>query len=290
MRRIVLAAAAVAFTWAATARADDKHVCVAASERGQQLRDDGKYRSAREAFASCARPVCPALVQSDCVKWLADLEATSPSVVIIAKDDKGNDLTAVSVTVDGAPLATVLDGRPLVVDPGDHKFRYETHGFPAVDAHVVIHVGEKSRPLGVQFGTPVAPSKPPPTAGGDARAPTSPPPDPTRHTIGWILVGVGAASLVGAGVSFGIRQAALNDAQSLCHGPNLTNCPTNDSALESDGSRGQTASTLATVFTIVGAVGVTSGIVLLATRLGQSSQSRLIITPTLGGASAAWRF
>jgi hypothetical protein len=109
----------------------------------------------------------------------------------------------------------------------------------------------------------------------------------TKRTVAWIAIGVGAASLVGAGVSLGVRQSALSDAQNACGNTSLTNCP---SSVHDDVSRGQTASTLFTVLGIVGAVGLTTGIVLLATSHGHSQQSRLIITPTLGGASAAWRF
>lgn len=149
---------ATATSAAGSAHADDKQQCLTASDQGQSLRDEGKYRRAREAFATCSRSVCPTIVQRDCVKWLADLEATSPSVVVSAKDDKGNDLMAVKVTVDGAPLASTLDGRPVLVDPGEHTFKYETDGFPPVEERVVIHAGEKSRLLSVQFGNPAAPA------------------------------------------------------------------------------------------------------------------------------------
>jgi hypothetical protein len=47
---------------------------------------------------------------------------------------------------------------------------------------------------------------------------------------------------------------------------------------------------MVTVLSIVGVVGLTSGIVLLATSYGHTRQARLVVTPTLGGASAAWSF
>jgi hypothetical protein len=293
MRRVLPAVAVLAAMAGRVtmAQADEKQQCAKASERGQELRDDGKYRSAREAFKSCSRPSCPMLVQSDCIKWLADLDATSPSVVIVAKDGKGSDVTAVTVAVDGAPLTTALDGRPLLVDPGEHEFRYEARGFPAQNARIVIHAGEKSRLLTVQFpasepsaGSPTSVGK----TGGDA--PVGPPEKSALPTIGWISIGVGAAMFVGAGVSYAVRQSALNDAQSLCAGPNYTRCPPNNPQLESDQTRGQTASTLVTVFGILGAVGVIGGLVLLTTSQVHASQSRLVIAPTLGGAYAAWLF
>jgi hypothetical protein len=162
MRRasVLLAVVAAAALSTGGVRADDKQQCLAASDQGQQLRDDGKYQRAREAFAACARNACPALVRRDCMKWLADLEQASPSIVVGAKDDKGGDLVDVTVLVDGVPLVTKLDGKPTPVDPGAHVLRFETTGYPRVEQHVIVRAGEKSRLLVVQFGTPAPPATP----------------------------------------------------------------------------------------------------------------------------------
>lgn len=296
MRRVVLAvgAAVLGATWTTPSPADDRHLCLTSAEQGQQLRDDGKYAKAREAFGRCARSSCPALVQSDCEKWLAELEAASPSVVVIAKDDKGADLSAVKVTVDGAVLTTSLDGRPLAVDPGAHEFNFEASGLVPFDEHVVIHAGEKGRSLSVQFRSTNA-SVP----GSSPSAPTGPAtpsvPEATNdpgegwRTAGWISVGVGAVSLIASGVSFGVRQAALDDAQNRC-GSGYTGCPPNDAAVSSDSSRGKTASTLVTVFGIVGAVGIAGGLALVFTHPAHPQQARIIVSPSLGGATATWSF
>jgi len=137
--------------------ASEKAACISASDEGQQLRDDGKYTRAREAFERCARESCPVLLRVDCVHWLLDLDQSSASVVINAKDDKGNDLVDVTVTVDGQVLASKLDGKPLPVDPGAHLFRYEAAGFPPMEEHAVIHAAEKNRALNVRFGAAIAP-------------------------------------------------------------------------------------------------------------------------------------
>jgi hypothetical protein len=44
---------------------------------------------------------------------MADLERAQPTVVFDVKDDAGNDLTDVKVTVDGNPLADKLTGTAL---------------------------------------------------------------------------------------------------------------------------------------------------------------------------------
>jgi hypothetical protein len=137
------------------ARAQTKE-CVNASDQGQQLRDQGKYRQARDQFAICARDACPPLIRRDCGQWLSDLNQMWPTVVVRAKDDRENDLIDVKVTVDGAPLVAALNGEPLRVDPGQHVFRYETANFPASEEKVLIVAGEKNRLLKTQFGSPSA--------------------------------------------------------------------------------------------------------------------------------------
>jgi hypothetical protein len=214
-----LASLAVAALSAAPSRAaDEKQQCLASSDQGQSLRDDGKYRRAREAFSACARDVCPTIVRRDCMKWLADLEQSSPSVVIGAKDETGTDLVAVSVLVDGASLATRLDGKPLVVDPGEHVFRFEVTGYQAVEQHVVVHAGEKSRLIAVQFAHATTPA----TSG-----PAHPTPTPPReadsasdHAQGaqatrasaWVFAGL---SVVGFGTEAYFGFSGLGDRSHL---------------------------------------------------------------------------
>jgi hypothetical protein len=194
---------------------DEKQQCLAASDEGQQLRDDGGYRRARDAFASCARDVCPGLVRDDCMKWLAELDQSIPSVVVGAKDPAGSDLVDVAVLVDGALLAPKLDGKPIQVDPGAHLLRFETAGYPAVELHVVVRAGEKSRLLAVQFGTPTpllspmtptASPVPSLSAGDDAPRPHGP------RTSAWIFGGIAAAAF-GTEAYFGLR--GLSDRSAL---------------------------------------------------------------------------
>jgi hypothetical protein len=188
--RACLAAAVFASAWASSraraAEPDEKTQCISASDEGQQLRDDGKFKLAGDAFARCSRKTCPGLVRQGCAQWLVDLEAKVPSVVISAKDDKGNDLVDVRVTVDGADFTAKLDGLPAVVDGGDHVFRYEAAGFAPVEEHLVIRAGEKNRVLNVLFipnPTPLLP------------APANPPAEGTHPPLtAWIFAGVAVAA------------------------------------------------------------------------------------------------
>jgi hypothetical protein len=151
---LAVLALTLASTLARAADLKEKEACVAAADQGQQLRDDGKYRQAHEAFMQCARPSCPKLVRGDCGGWLLDLEQRASTVVVGARDSTGKDLVQVKVTLDGEPLTETLDGKPMPVDPGEHVFRYEAPGFPAVDQRIVIKAGEKNRVLNVRFSAP----------------------------------------------------------------------------------------------------------------------------------------
>jgi hypothetical protein len=198
----LLATCLVLVLWTAGAGAEDeKHQCISASDQGQQLRDDGKYRLAREAFARCARETCPIPVRQDCVHWLLEVDQSSATIVVNAKDQRGNDLADVTVSVDGTPLATKLDGKPVTVDPGEHTLRFEAPGFAAVDEHLVIHAAEKNRSVNVRLtsNVPPAPGTEPGSGGGHPGAnevgevPTTAQVRAPRP-LGWVFAGVAAAA------------------------------------------------------------------------------------------------
>ena len=145
-----LVVALLALLPASRAYADDtKSACIAASEDGQRERQEGRLLRARELFVTCSRAECPALVRTDCAGWTGELVQTLPSVVFAARDEGGGDLVRVRVWSDGALLTEGLDGKPVDVDPGDHRFRFEADGFVPAETHAVLRVGEKNRPVAV---------------------------------------------------------------------------------------------------------------------------------------------
>jgi hypothetical protein len=145
--------------WAAGSAeaADEVPACVHAYEQAQALKADGKLLHAREQLLVCARGACPALVKHDCVAWLEEIEPRIPSVVLAARDPSGVDLTDVTVTVDGEPLARRLDGNELPIEPGLHRFALRAGDGRTVERDVLVRVGEKTRPLTFTFGPAPAP-------------------------------------------------------------------------------------------------------------------------------------
>ena len=157
-----------------TAAADDTSVCIAASEAGQSLRDKQALLEAREKFATCSRDVCPRPIRADCMQQRDAVEAAMPSVVLRAKDTRGEDAIDVKVFCDGAVLATQLDGRARPVNPGAHVFRFEIQGVPPFERKVVVGEGEKNRLVVGDAPRETPPSNPSATPNDKATTPTSP--------------------------------------------------------------------------------------------------------------------
>jgi hypothetical protein len=197
-----LALALAAGAFCNTARADDVDACVSASEKGQDLRDQGHLRSARALFVTCAAERCPTVVQKDCAAWLSAVDAKLPSVSVHARDGTGRDLTDVRVLVDGETLATQLDGRAFDVDPGSHTFRFVTPGSPEATQTLVLREGEKSRPVDVTFGARPLPAENPATF--------------SVPTASWVLGGLSVAAF-GALAGFGYSaKSAVDEMRTTC--------------------------------------------------------------------------
>lgn len=213
----------------AQAAPTDSEVCASAAEEAQNLKKDGKLTAAREKLIVCARPVCPAFVKNDCTKWLDDVEKSLPSVVIKAVDGKGKDLTQVRVTVDGTVVTNKLDGRAILVDPGEHQVKYESEGAAPVTDTVLVRQGEVNRILSVTFGAaaPAAPAAPPP-------GPAAPQPEPERPASGgksvptasWILGGAGLVAVGVGAVFWASGKGDHSDMESGC--AKTQTCPKED--------------------------------------------------------------
>ncbi len=207
----LLAAAGVSQRAAAAAdeRADEKQACASAAEEAEQLRIDARLLAAREHLLRCSRPACPAAVRSDCAGWMTEVAAAMPTVVLAARDARGQDVLGALVSVDGVPIAQGLDGRPLEVDPGVHTFRFESGG-AAVEQVVLVREGEKSRTLTatLERGS-VAATAP----SGFASSPPSPPASSFRVSPWtWAFGGIGVAAL---GVGTYLELSVNADASAL---------------------------------------------------------------------------
>lgn len=183
-----------------TTSGDAKPVdCPTASEDGQRLREQLKYRGARERFRSCAQASCPGLVRKDCMKWGSELDEIMPTVVVGVVDENDRDMTEVELSIDGEMVAARVDGTAVAIDPGKHELRATSSGRVPTSTSLVIRVGEKNRLVHLKFAP-----KPRPLVGREAdvahAAPPVAAPAPTRHSyappvLTLVLGGVGLLGL-----------------------------------------------------------------------------------------------
>lgn len=169
----------------AQAREPDRTTCLDAYERGQVLLRAGTLRAAREQLVVCARAPCPAVLQPECVQWLDDATRRMPSVVVVLRTDRGEDVPEASLSVDGKLVASRLDGRSVEIDPGEHVLRVETTARPrpwAKSVNVLASEGDKGRIVAVTMPTEASE----PEAGPPAQRGAFPLP-------GWIALGVAGA-------------------------------------------------------------------------------------------------
>jgi hypothetical protein len=261
---------------ATPARADDA-ACINAVEQALTLRTSGKLHDALKTLVACSDPGCPGEVRTECTQRIDAIGAAMPTLVFAVKDGAGNDLFAVTVSMDGAPLTTTLDGRPLSIDPGEHAFRFETAGQPPLERTLVVREGEKNRVESVVLGH-AAP--PPPPAAPEAPTPVVSSSWNSRKTLAVMAGGVGVVG-IGLGIVWSAyASSAQSQEQSNC---NASSCPHRLQSV-ADYNAAESNATAATVSVVAGAALVAAGVVLWITApptASSSSAMALRIVPSI---------
>jgi hypothetical protein len=241
----VLPAIAGVLVAAPSARADgpSKSECAAANETAQDLRTSGKLQEARRKLAICTADTCPGPIREDCGQRLQELESAVPTIMFEAVDALGHDLTSVRVVMDGHALAQQLGGTATEVDPGEHRFVFDSAGFQEASETFVIREGEHNRNLRVVLQSIASPS----VAGSEGD---------TQRWLGLGLGGAGAVGLV-VGTIFGlVAKSTYNHAlQDECGG-DATHCSA-QGAQDGETAHGQAA--VATVGFVAGAALLAAG-------------------------------
>jgi hypothetical protein len=185
--------------------------CARQAERGQRLRDAGKLLAAKPLLLECSESVCPAIIRVACERWEEDVVSETPSVIVRARDASGTSVSDVTVRVDGERVAERLDGQPISIDPGSHRFEFSHAGSPLLSDEVVIAVGERDHALPIRFAsdaeTPV-PLAPLVADGGAGRTHRKPLNYPAWTFVGVSLTAVGIFAYLGA---TGLTEAHSHD-------------------------------------------------------------------------------
>ena len=177
-----------------------------------------KLVEAQKQLVACASVDCPKFVRADCLRWLDEVQATLPTIVVRANDPSGNDVLEGNVLIDGGPGAPLGSATPL--DPGPHVLTVK-RGTDTGELRVLVAEGEKNRVVVVKLDGGVTSGN---SNSNNTRTVSSPSPTPTttvpsaasephapvssgRGPAPWIAGGIGVAGLV----AFGVLQVAAQD-------------------------------------------------------------------------------
>ncbi len=244
--------------------------CLDASERGQRLEGEGKLSSAREQFALCTSPACPAPVRVSCTRAAEQVVERMPSLVIVVREEGDLDVRDAVATFDGTRREPI-DGRPIALDPGPHVLRITSPGREPVERTVLVNVGEKDRVVRIQVPAPTKVASPAVTV-----APVSLPTDsPTSSGGGppvasWALLGGAAALGITGAVLAVLAKGEHDDLSSTCGAP-VARCTSDETragrtlALGADVAFG--------VAIVAAAAGIVTWIVLPSSRSTQTAAS-----------------
>jgi hypothetical protein len=268
----------------ASSPAEEKRACVAASTEGQIARDEGRLLDAREQLLLCAQDHCPAVVRKSCGEWLADIEERIPSVVVRALDASGQDLTDVTLTIDGKEVP--LDGRPVMLDPGPHELQVTEASGVTEERKVLLAEKEKARLVNVNISINVHESQNPEGSLASQDAPAPAPSEKREYHVpagAWVLGGVGVLGLGTFAVMGAMAKSDLDDLEKTCS-PNCS---------QSDADAGKTKALIADISLGVGAaalVGALTWALVAKKRSKEAPSISLLPTRTGGMATLSGRF
>jgi len=221
--------------------------------------------------------------RTDAANLARALEPRIPSVVVRVEGvDSG---VTPNVTIDGQALPPAAIGLIRKVNPGDHEIKASARGYYETSERVSLREAE-SKELTLTLRAAPPGTVPPPTPSATT-APAAPPPvRPTRTGMspmavtGFIVAGSGAA----VGSLSGLL--AIQKASDLEGDCTNNQCPPSS---HSDVDSGRMFGTVSTVAFGVAAVGLTVGILGLATQDDEPEESQQGVTPWVGLGSAGMR-
>lgn len=251
-----------------------KEACIDAHSRGQDAREQNKLSLARKLFLSCAQSTCPSLVQGDCARFADDLTRMQPTLSFVARDGGGADLPDTTIYIDGVLVVTRLDdGKAHDVDPGAHTIKFLHDGKDQTQT-VVVGAGEKSRTISATFGSPAVPAE----LRLGAKAQANRGPQTTHPTGSKVVIGLGAAMVIGGGALgiFGLTRVP----ESCSIATHQCAAPPGDASFD-DASSAIGLSNIGWVVSAVGIVAIAGGVAWYVGGKHTDKESSVVAAPWL---------
>lgn len=198
----------------ATGTADAREACANSYTEAQRERKRGELAAARRSLLSCARDACPEFVRTDCARWLGEIDAETPTLVVRVRRSDGTDVPGAVVLLAGRQWP--LDGKPRELDPGRYRLTASAPGHKETSTLVVVAQGEKGRVLALTL-EPLAHM---PTARKPAPRP--------RLNLSWPTFAFGGVALLGLGAFTGFGLAARSADRDLAGCAAFKGCSQSD--------------------------------------------------------------
>jgi hypothetical protein len=189
---------------------------------------------------------------------------------------RGSGAEAAIIALDGVSLGDQVVGTPMPTDPGPHTVEAQAPGFKPFRQSLRLAEQESELLEIVLEPEPV----PPP----DLRPrPNAPRVQGRSPVYGYIVGGVGIASLGTAGVFLGLRAGKIDSLDKRC--PDHV-CP---ASAQSDIDAGKLYTNIANVTAVVGVAALATGLVLVLTS-GPRHEASVALAPAPGGAQLFGKF
>ena len=237
------------------------HLALCNEKLGHLVAAFNEFRRA-EADAAAEGSPDAKRIEANSRKHAEDLKARIPTLILRLPAG----VQGVEAKIDGALIGPALFGAPIPLDPGSHTIDVRAASRTPFSEVVVLAERETGRVVVVRLAP-----RPEETSAVEATTSGSP--------WSWIALGIGATSLAGAGVMYGLRASAISDLDSAC-APSRSQCPDDKSELH---QRGKAYNLVGNVLLGVGIVAAGTSVALFV--LGPSKSSSSLGKPS-GGLAA----
>jgi hypothetical protein len=190
---------------------------------------------------------------------------------------RGSGAEAAIVSLDGVALGDQVIGTPMPTDPGPHTVEARAPGFKPFRQSVRLNE-QQSEQLAIQLEPEPAPVPPPPRGADRGQG------GGRSRVYGYVIGGLGVASLGASGVFFGLRASKISDLDKACTKDLV--CPP---SAKNDIEQGELYTTIANVTLAVGVAAVAGGLVLVLTS-SPSTDTSVALAPAPGGAQLIGKF
>lgn len=240
------------------------HIAVCEENLGRLVAALGGYELAL-AEADAVGPDFRAEVEQS----IGRLRVRIPKLVI----SRGKGAASAAIALDGVALGGASIGVEVPLDPGPHALTAKAPNHKPYQQTVELKEGAVTR---VEVTLEALPQELLIQAGA------LPEEKPPSKVVPFVIGGAGVASLIGAGVLFGLRQGALQDLEDAC-GPGGKSCPPSMQSRYDDLKFYHYGAQVA-LGVGVGAVGAAGAILLLQNRKPKAPEkTSLDLVPIAGG-------